>query len=346
MDIGLLDCEAILYPRSFFPNLDIMKLAAYHKKKRDYTTLILDIEKMTRFDTIYFRKEKNDGRYPPGLLVDPRCKYGGSSFTGGKYISLGKEVEDVIPDISIYDKFFKYKMDYGLEKTVDSWRRSHFMRFSTNGVDYDLPLNMYNDGMRRGRNYVYDKNLLDLTDVIEDLQDTGQKFICMYEQESDDIEKILEWTEAKVLHSSTKILCTKSFEPKDYLLYSGRAKETSNRILIPTWTNEDAVNKLDMKYIATELEKALNYAIYSYTNQSKIYPYCRYIPIHSNISNVIRVFNTWTTGFMGAYSYYESVCRNRGKKTLDELCALNKELDKLTKIEPKAILEKGGVWVL
>ena len=346
MDIGILDCEAILYPRQFFPNLDVMKIAAYHKRKRDYTTLILDIEKMARYSTIYFRKEKNDGRFPPGLLTDNRCKYGGAAFTGNRYISLGKEIDNIIPDIGIYDKFFKYRMNYGLEKIVDSWRRSNFLRLSSNEKDYDIPLNIYVTGVRPGLNYLYDRKLICLTDAIEDLKNSNKKYTCLYTQRSDNIEDILKWIEAGVLNAHTKIIYEGRLENKDIYLYSARTKECTNRILIPYWTNKDALGREDKNYVISELIPAISLAIYSYVTKTKIYPYYEYDIRKTGITNALNMFNVWTTSFMGAYSYYDIVCENNGKKIIDELCERSRELRELANIKPKKIRENGGIWVL
>ena len=98
--IGLYDADAEKYIHTVF-NLELMKLSAYFKKKRDIVTMVPSFcpEKYTTF---YYRKDYNDNDFPKNLTKISNLVYGGLAFSNNKYVPLDIDIEKVIPDISIY----------------------------------------------------------------------------------------------------------------------------------------------------------------------------------------------------------------------------------------------------
>ena len=98
--IGLYDADAEKYIHTVF-NLELMKLSAYFKKKRDIVTMVPSFcpEKYTTF---YYRKDYNDNDFPRNLTKIPNLVYGGLAFSNNNYIPLDNNIEKMIPDISIY----------------------------------------------------------------------------------------------------------------------------------------------------------------------------------------------------------------------------------------------------
>lgn len=98
--IGLYDADAEKYIHTVF-NLELMKLSAYFKKKRDIVTMVPSFcpEKYTTF---YYRKDYNDNDFPKNLTKIPNLVYGGLAFSNNNYIPLDNNIEKMIPDISIY----------------------------------------------------------------------------------------------------------------------------------------------------------------------------------------------------------------------------------------------------
>ena len=88
------------------PNLECAKLVSYFRKKREIATLspTLSPEKYTQF---YVRKDIDDGRFNKKLFTE-NCIYGGRAFESIKYAALLDEIENIIPDMHIYDRFEKY----------------------------------------------------------------------------------------------------------------------------------------------------------------------------------------------------------------------------------------------
>ena len=88
------------------PNLECAKLVSYFRKKREIATLspTLSPEKYTQF---YVRKDIDDGRFNKKLFTE-NCIYGGRAFESIKYAALPDDIENIIPDMHIYDRFEKY----------------------------------------------------------------------------------------------------------------------------------------------------------------------------------------------------------------------------------------------
>lgn len=84
-------------------NLECMKLSAYYKKKGEIVILSPSFtpERNTKF---FYRKDYNDGEFPPNLLNTPNVEYGGLAFSNNKYYPLPLEIEKMKPDASLYQK--------------------------------------------------------------------------------------------------------------------------------------------------------------------------------------------------------------------------------------------------
>ena len=103
MNIGLYDIDFFKYHQVMF-NLEIMKMATYFKGKREITVLspTYSPEKYTHF---YLRKDFYDGTFPSKLNSYDNLHYGGLAFTNGNYVPMLEEIERVIPDTFVYDKY-------------------------------------------------------------------------------------------------------------------------------------------------------------------------------------------------------------------------------------------------
>ena len=82
-------------------NLELMKLSAYYKKKREVVVLSPSFTP-DRHQKFYLRKDYNDGNFIKGLETIPNLEYGGYAFTNGIYTPLPSEIEVMHPDTSLY----------------------------------------------------------------------------------------------------------------------------------------------------------------------------------------------------------------------------------------------------
>ena len=102
MSIGIMDADLSTYVLVPF-NLEVMKLSAYYKKKREIVIFSPSFtpEKNTKF---IYRKDYNDGDFPKGLTKAPNVEYGGLAFSNNVYAPLPREIEIMRPDPSIYER--------------------------------------------------------------------------------------------------------------------------------------------------------------------------------------------------------------------------------------------------
>lgn len=64
MKIGIIDAELVYNKKHRFPNLVSMKLSAYHKKKSDEVTLLLNYDNISDYDKVYISKVFTDTQVP------------------------------------------------------------------------------------------------------------------------------------------------------------------------------------------------------------------------------------------------------------------------------------------
>jgi len=99
MSVGLMDGDFTNYILVPF-NLEVMKLSAYYKKKREIVVLAKEFEPEYYTKFIY-RKDYTDQIYPKGLMTTPNVEYGGLAFSNNIYIPLPREIEIMKPDTSL-----------------------------------------------------------------------------------------------------------------------------------------------------------------------------------------------------------------------------------------------------
>ncbi len=101
-----------LHYQHVLPNLECAKLISYFRKTNHICVFVPEINTAMYKDT-YARKEYDDGIFPRNFFQDG-VTYGGRAFSPNKYTELSPEIEYVVPDMHIYDKFVEC---YGPTKT-------------------------------------------------------------------------------------------------------------------------------------------------------------------------------------------------------------------------------------
>ena len=152
-------------------NLEAMKLSAYYKKKNQ---LVVFCPSFTpeRHKTFIYRKDYEDGNYPPKLLTTPNVEYGGLAFSNNKYIALPEEIERMKPDASLYAKMEGFIK--GGPKNNKIWQNmitAEHMRLSLDGTNIwpDYGRQFYNLKMARNL-MIHDFDLGAINGGLEEVQ--------------------------------------------------------------------------------------------------------------------------------------------------------------------------------
>lgn len=130
--IGMYDYDMARYTHVPF-NLEIMKLSAYYKKKREIVTMapIVDFNKYTK---IIYRKDYYDRYFDSESLSNSKIEYGGYAFSGSTYAPLDKNIESLKPDRYIYESMRKrFCTDKTKERLFNQMMRAQHLRLSLDG---------------------------------------------------------------------------------------------------------------------------------------------------------------------------------------------------------------------
>lgn len=102
MYIGIFDQDIQLYPSKFIPSLELMKISAYHKKKKDIVEFCITLEDTEKYDKLYLSRNSLSSKdLPTQFLLQPNIEWVGRGFIGS-YVELPKEIEECQPDKTLY----------------------------------------------------------------------------------------------------------------------------------------------------------------------------------------------------------------------------------------------------
>ena len=123
MRVAVIDADLIGRKKHRFPNLAIMKLSGYHKKKGDDVTLELSYDNLENYDKVYISKVFTDTPIPEEITKLSWVECGGTGFYFDKAPKDDKKefmvwVEANVPSrIKAYVREKYYGKEYNLIKS-------------------------------------------------------------------------------------------------------------------------------------------------------------------------------------------------------------------------------------
>jgi len=201
MNIGIIDADLLGQPNHKFPNLALMKLSAYHKRKGDTVRLISydDINPRMlvkqNFDKVFLSKVFTNSVVPEYVLKLPFVVWGGTGFYYDLAPNLPDEIEHTFPDYDLYSEWVKNDKKFQSRKhTYYRYYTEFSVGFTTRGcfrqcqfcvnrnerrVYRHSPLSEFVDP-KRPKITLLDDNILGCgehwEDIITQLQATGKPF--------------------------------------------------------------------------------------------------------------------------------------------------------------------------
>ena len=131
MSIAVYDYDYMHYEH-VIPNLECAKLVSYYRKHNQIAVLVPHIN-TSMYGQTFVRKDYDDGFFAKDLFQSS-VNYGGRAFNPETYAPLDPDIERVIPDMHIYDKYVDF---YGPtqtdQKQIKRILNAGHMRFAADG---------------------------------------------------------------------------------------------------------------------------------------------------------------------------------------------------------------------
>ena len=203
MYIGIFDQDIYLYPSKFIPSLELMKISAYHKKKKDIVEFCITLEDTEKYDKLYLsRNSLSNKNLPTDFLLKPNIEWVGRGFIGA-YIQLPQEIEEIAPDKTLYMNYIQANKSLFSQHTLvnlisNILSPDNVLLRITNGDKIILDFNKLNYSNRNILLYDYDFFLNPLAkEIIEYLYNRNNKIYFIYSSLINDIE-LLKYISDKV----------------------------------------------------------------------------------------------------------------------------------------------------
>lgn len=177
--VGLLDWDLTRWKQPTVFNLELMKLAYYHK------VIMRDIVQMEqRFDSsmctkVFIQKDYEDYDYPQIITSDPKVLWRGLALSEGVYKPMDLEIEQCPADATIYENFAKYYRKDVESKTIyKTLMSASHLRLTLDGLnpfpDWNKQLTM-TDG--RVKHIIFhDKDLRAVSGIGQIIRDLGNEY--------------------------------------------------------------------------------------------------------------------------------------------------------------------------
>lgn len=213
MNVAIIDAEIIGKKKHRFPNLACMKISAYHKSIGDNVSLLLSYNDIPQYDKVYISKVFTDTEIPGepkdktnknsenisewykdnDFLKQPNIEYGGTGFFYDEAPALPPEIERIMPDYHLYDKWVEICLDNGATKKSLQHYTDFSLGFATRGCfrkckfcvnrncSKSIKQGNVSEWVDESRPYIclLDDNVLACTEwreVFKELQTTGKRF--------------------------------------------------------------------------------------------------------------------------------------------------------------------------
>ena len=133
MNIAIIDADIIGRKKHRFPNLASMKLSAYHKSIGDKVSLVTNYNNIDFYDKCYISKVFTATKVPEDIMNKPNVVCGGTGFYYDKAKPLPYEIEHIMPDYHLYDKWIDEMIRGGAKERHFKIYKDYSMGFLTRG---------------------------------------------------------------------------------------------------------------------------------------------------------------------------------------------------------------------
>ena len=314
MIIGLQDGDFTDRITSF--NLELMKISAYHKKRGDIVKSCSSfIPQM--YSHYYFYKD-DFGSIPGEVFTNPKISYGGRFFSQIKYTPLKPEIEEMFPDVSIYEILINKTLKKKARIQAHGLLNVHHARLSLNEKEiWDKFEKQISDQKKRSI-ILYDYSLekiKDATDVIKKITEErlikGGVIRTKYPFTFSEYCNIQKWKDINFAKKN-KINCSFYFTDEEIYEFCNKRKEypffRQIQYCLPDFPQ---YNEND--FLKNHVQKIFKQAIF-YRQKGVFFPLkYRYEKISDNVQDLLELIylatniNKTTTGTCTVYEYAKTL---------------------------------------
>lgn len=337
--IGFYDADMANYGAGMF-NLELMKAATYHRGRRD-VAVATESYATAAFSKLYFRKDYNDGDFPPVLYNDPKIIYGGRAFSPKQYKPLPLDIELSLPDSEIYRRYEKHFLSYEYQKGAffRYIKTTQHARLSLNGQDiwedYKVPLDLEST---RKNIILHDYNLNEIADArlaIKELLDVKWKnpirLGIKFPISTPDFEELLKWVDIPWMVDDFKLEYQGVLEDSQVVELIAKMKEKQNKSA-QVYQNVSYAAKDEDEFFEKYAIKTYYQIIYAKNQKIRLYleakpgffsslymkhyfPLLRYyVDVERKLSDYIGINRTWALREMESstlFYYAQSYVKNK-----------------------------------
>jgi len=168
LKIGIIDADLIYDKNHRFPNLALMKISAYHKKRFDKVSLLMNYDNLEKYDMVYISKVFEFTDMPIDLLRYDNVYFGGTGFWYEKTPDLPDFMEHMKPDYTLYHTWVGKMIRSGKKRKEFEYYLDYSIGFMTRGCFRKCEFCV---------NKKYDK--VQLHSPVKEFLDTDHKYICL-----------------------------------------------------------------------------------------------------------------------------------------------------------------------
>ena len=335
MYVGIYD-QDLFEEKVFKPNLETMQISTMCKQQNHIVELIVDLNKIEKYDKIYLVKTKVNTKFLSNLICDSRVITVGIGFTNGNYIGY-PEFEKLPADTTIYNRYFlgNFKISKANKERFERIKNAEHTRLSFGNNEI-----VKNQIKLTSRSlYLYDNNLEQIEKGYQYLTEIGvRKVHFVRPNRFQDFELIQKWVNNEWNVVTNSFIYENDLSNTEFRKYIASVKEHNKTItFLIRETDSPTQNK-------KEFEKWLDRSLYASTRKKNFLLLREDKNPFDYYNTLFRKFWNWHIKEIRNKSFNEYFTSKKDRQLFDIMCKKNYNINIMVNLVPKDFIARGGVW--
>lgn len=325
-----------------------------------------------RYTHFFYRKDFYDGVFPGKMSQYNNLHFGGLAFSNNKYVPMKEEIEQCVPDTSIYSRYKNIFIE-NYDPNMLSWKNINYgvhLRLSLNGQDPWKNFERQIAPTARGRTFfLHDYNLNNITNAAEiihyifnkyKLGETKTSLCVKFPILCSDVSSLIKWFDFIFATTNYKLQYNNLLTDEELIFITENMTESQSKKIyynpFPNASNKNDFSEEDLIYLFKQV-------IFLYTNRKQFSLICNdSFAIPDEIKKMFYLFSGYCRSeskqhIHTSFFYYIKQFKNQrlyGKKimtvpeTREVFYYVQKHYPELFKLfyEAGAVSYKGGELVI